>query len=64
MTSYNHYKRFLGAEIDMKPASEPTDIIWENRHIGPAKRLIRSMIASLGIFLLLTMSFMLIYYAK
>jgi hypothetical protein len=26
----------LGEEIDVQGASEPTDIIWENRHFLPA----------------------------
>lgn len=33
MGQYLRYKNFLGEEIDMRPASEPTDIIWENRHV-------------------------------
>jgi hypothetical protein len=32
MDEYAHYRTFLGGEIDMMEASEPTDIIWENRH--------------------------------
>lgn len=28
---YHRYRTFLGDEIDVKPANEPTDIIWENR---------------------------------
>jgi len=28
--------KVLGQEIDLQNASEPTDIIWENRHFTPA----------------------------
>lgn len=31
-SDYIRYRTFLGSEIDVKGASEPTDIIWENRH--------------------------------
>jgi hypothetical protein len=36
------YKDFLGEEIDIQAASEPTDIIWENRSAKcrPLKRFI------------------------
>jgi len=32
------FGRLLGGEIELQPASEPTDIIWENRHFKPAQR--------------------------
>ena len=28
---YEHYKLMLGEELEVDEASEPTDIIWENR---------------------------------
>lgn len=31
-SGYRHYQTLLGEKIDLVPASEPTDIIWENRH--------------------------------
>lgn len=29
---YEKYRTFLGEEIDIQEATEPSDIIWENRH--------------------------------
>ena len=35
--NYSELNRWLGKyEIEVQPASEPTDIIWENRHFTPA----------------------------
>jgi hypothetical protein len=31
MTDYVHYDRLLDSKISLQEASEPTDIIWENR---------------------------------
>lgn len=28
---YTHYEKILGEKIELEEASEPTDIIWENR---------------------------------
>lgn len=64
MEDYQHYKTFLGSEIDVHGASEPTDIIWENRHFTSGQRFVRTMIVSFAIFLLLCVSFTLIYTAQ
>ena len=32
MVQFSDIKTFLGEELDLKAAAEPTDIIWENRH--------------------------------
>ena len=61
---YAHYRTFLGEEIDMQPATEPTDIIWENRHFTSFQRFVRSIIVMFIIFLLLCASFYLIYNAQ
>ena len=48
-------------KIEIEPASEPTDIIWENRHYTPMQRLKKSIIATLIILLLLFISFIMIF---
>ena len=35
---YKHYDKFLGDDIELQEASEPTDIIWENRSFSPETR--------------------------
>lgn len=32
---YARYEYFLDQKIEIQPASEPTDIIWENRNFTP-----------------------------
>ena len=61
MEDYAHYRTFLGSEIDVGGASEPTDIIWENRHFTTAARFTRTLIVSFVVFLLLCVSFFLIF---
>lgn len=50
--------------IDVQPATEPTDIIWENRHFTAFARFYRTIIASIGIVFWLCISFSLIYLAQ
>lgn len=57
------YGTFLGEEIDMKEASEPTDIIWENRHFTSGQRFFRTIIVTGAVFLMLCVSFALIFTA-
>jgi hypothetical protein len=54
----------LGEEIDMRPATEPTDIIWEHRHITGFEQFQRSIIVAIGCVLLLFLSFYLIFSAQ
>lgn len=54
----------MGSEIDVGGASEPTDIIWENRHFTSAARFMRTIIVSLAVLGLLIISFTLIYTAQ
>jgi hypothetical protein len=63
MPDYAQYKTFLGSEIEVKGASEPTDIIWENRHFTAFTKFKRAIIVSLIVFGLLCCSFFLIYTA-
>merc|ERR1719223_2556726 len=64
MPDYIQYATFLGSEIDVHQASEPSDIIWENRHFTPGQRFLRTMIVSFAIFLMLCVSFALIFTAQ
>jgi hypothetical protein len=64
MEDYAHYRTFLGSQIDVMGASEPTDIIWENRHYTAGQRFIRTIIVAIIIFGLLSVSFTLIYTAQ
>ena len=53
-------ERILGGELFVKEATEPTNIIWENRHFTSAQRFRRAIHASLLIALLLLISFAII----
>lgn len=61
---YEKYKTFLGEEIDMQEASEPSDIIWENRHFTSGQRLKRTILVTLLVFFMLCISFVLIFTAQ
>jgi hypothetical protein len=63
MAEYQQYATFLGSEIDVHQASEPSDIIWENRHFTPGQRFLRTMIVSFAIFCMLCVSFACIFTA-
>ena len=58
---YHKYAEFIGREIEIQPASEPTDIIWENRFFTEEQRRIKSIIVSIIIAILLSLSFTIIY---
>jgi hypothetical protein len=64
MEEYAQYATFLGSEIDVQQASEPRDIIWENRHFTSGQRFVRTMIVSGAIFLMLCVSFACIFTAQ
>lgn len=61
---YARYKTFLGEEIDVTPASEPTDIIWENRHFTAFTRFRRSVIVCIIMLGILCVSFYTIFTAQ
>jgi len=48
----------------MQEASEPSDIIWENRQLTPQLRLFRKIIALTGIGILLACSGAAIYFMR
>ena len=54
----------MGAEIKFKAAPEPTNIIWENRHIKGIKFYGRATSAGLITTFMLILSFAAIYYFK
>jgi len=55
---------FMGDELFFTESTEPTNIIWENRHWGPADYFKRGMIAFAIITVLLLVSFSIIYFSK
>jgi len=61
---YEKYRTFLGSEIDVSGASEPTDIIWENRHFTSFQRFVRTIIVAVVLLGVLCCSFALIYTAQ
>jgi len=64
MPEYHRFRTFLGEEIELQPASEPTDIIWENRSFTERERNIKKGIVTLIIIGLLMASFAIIFLAK
>lgn len=61
---YNDLKLWLGKhELDIQEASEPSDIIWENRHFTPKQRKCKEIQVCLILTLMLLASFIVIYIA-
>jgi hypothetical protein len=56
--------KFLGEEIIVEEAAEPTDIIWENREYSPLSRKVRTAIAWVVILIMLGASFCAIFFAS
>lgn len=61
---YAHMKTLLGVELNFEDASEPTDIIWENRHFTGWDRFIRTCYIGIKVTILLSLSFVLIFYCS
>mmetsp|Transcript_5223 Transcript_5223/g.8085 ORF Transcript_5223/g.8085 Transcript_5223/m.8085 type:complete len:884 (-) Transcript_5223:266-2917(-) len=59
--NYKHYDKFLGSEIELQEASEPTDIIWENRAFKPFQRTIKRVIVTICILIMLAISASIIF---
>jgi hypothetical protein len=57
-------KTFLGQELQIEDASEPTDIIWENRHFTSMDRFKRTIIVIIAVFFLLFISFLIIFFCS
>lgn len=58
---FANFKTLLGEELNIEEASEPTDIIWENRHFTTLTRFNRTLIVVGIVFLLLCASFVVIF---
>lgn len=56
--------KFHGKSLKFKKPSQPSDIIWENRHIPKLTWAYKAFVASLVIFLLLCATFAVIYFLK
>ena len=57
--------RWLGTEtIEIQSASEPSDIIWENRHFTPWDRTKKSVVAAIVIGLGLLLSFAAVFFGR
>jgi hypothetical protein len=55
------FGKLLNKEIEIQPASEPTDIIWENRHFTPMTRRWKRLVVYTIIVIMLTISGFVIY---
>jgi len=55
------FGKILGDELDLQEASEPTDIIWENRHFLPVTRSMKRLVVYLIVIIMLAMSAAIIY---
>lgn len=56
--------KFLGTDFNLVESTEPTNIIWENRHWTPKDYLKRGLIVFTIIGFLILASFSLIFYCK
>ena len=55
-------KKWIGVhDIEIQPASEPSDIIWENRHFTPFDRKKKELVVYTIITLMLFISFIIIF---
>jgi len=61
LEEFSHFKTFLYQEIEVKPASEPSDILWENRYLTPFSRFWRKVLVYFIIICMLFVSFQFIY---
>lgn len=51
----------MGGEIEIQEASEPTDIIWENRQFKPRQRTLKRLVVYFVIVIMLAISATIIY---
>ena len=58
---FTKFYRFLGEEIDVKEAVEPSDIIWENRNYSDYDRNIKKLVVFIVVSILLSLSFAIIF---
>lgn len=61
-TELGQFATWFGDEkIEIQPASEPSDIIWENRHFTPRQRLLKEIVVFLILGVLLALSFWIVF---
>lgn len=60
----SEFKTFLGSHIDVHESSEPTDIIWENRHFSDTYIHVRAFLFLLMMLGILSISFMIVFSAQ
>lgn len=58
---YAFFQTMLGKEIQIVPASEPSDIIWENRGISNYERFVKKIVVFMTVGVLLFLSFIIIF---
>lgn len=64
-TEFKEMYQWLGDQtIEIQQASEPSDIIWENRHFTPAQRFKKGIIVSFIIGLALLASFVVVFISR
>ena len=56
-TSNSDIREFIGRKLEFVKASEPSDIIWENRHFTPWEKKKKSIIVWVILISLLIVSF-------
>lgn len=61
---YEAIKTLLGEPVNFKDAAEPTDIIWENRHITALTRFNRSIVVVIIVTILLLISLSIIFFCS
>ena len=59
--AFLEYRTLLGEPVKIEEASEPTDIIWENRHFTSFDRFIRTCMVVIIVAILLSGSFVIIF---
>ena len=64
MKNQDREQKFLGQKLVFQDTSEPTDIIWENRHWTPRQIMWRAIAAWIVILILMSGSFFFIFWVS
>lgn len=64
LAEYERYAELLGQEIEIGGASEPSDILWENRHFRAAERFYKGTVVAGIICIMLSISFGFIFWCS
>jgi hypothetical protein len=57
----NHLEKLFGEPLEIEPACEPSDIIWENRFISSNERWVKKFISVVTVIIMLGVSFWIIF---